>query len=203
MIATRTVDPYVEPITLDEVKDHLRITFNSHDSQLLGLITASREFVESVTGRALVQQTWKYYLQNWPAGNEFELPFPPLRSVTSIKYTDSDGTQTTWEDTTTSPTSYDYEVDTDSEPGRIILAYGETWPSTTLHPKNPIEIEFVAGYDDDGESPPDYQVNIPEGIKNAMKLDIEIRYNRPNDAYVKTLEDVRDTLLAPYKVWRF
>lgn len=195
MIATRTVNPYTEPVTLDEVKDHLRITDSTdHDSQLIGLITASREWIESYTGRALVQQTWKYYLQDWPVGDEFELPFPPLQSVMSIKYTDSDDTQTTWD-------SGDYEVDTDSEPGRIILAYGETWPSTTLHPKNPIEVEFVAGYDSDG-SPADYQANIPEAIKNAMKLDIEIRYDRAKPD-IDILKDVRDTLLAPYRIWTF
>jgi len=203
MIATRTVNPYTEPVTLDEIKDHLRVEHNNHDSQLLGLIQASREWVEDYTHRALVQQAWKYYLQDWPSGDEFELPFPPLQSVTAIKYTDSNGTQTIWEDASSSPTTYDYEVDTDSEPGRIILVYGETWPSTTLHPKNPIEIEFVAGYDDDGDSPPDYTVNIPEAIKNAIKLDVEIRYDRPNDAYLKVLQDVRDNLLAPYRIWRF
>jgi len=196
MIATRTVNPYCEPVTLDEIKDHLRIEHNNHDSQLLGFIKASREWVEDFTRRALVQQTWKYYLQDWPSGDEFELPFPPLQSVTAIKYTDSDDTQTTWD-------SDDYEVDTDSEPGRIILAYGETWPSTTLHPKNPIEIEYVAGYDDDGDSPADYTVNIPESIKNAIKLDVEIRYDRPNADYKKVLEDTRDSLLWSYRIWRF
>jgi uncharacterized phiE125 gp8 family phage protein len=196
MIVTRTVNPYCEPVTLDEIKDHLRIEHNNHDSQLLGFIKASRELVEDFTRRALVQQTWKYYLQDWPSGDEFELPFPPLQSVTHIKYTDSDDDQTTW-------SADDYEVDTDSEPGRIILAYGKSWPSTTLHPKNPIEVQFVAGYDDDGDSPPDYTVNIPEGFKNAMKLDIEIRYERPESAYKKALEDTRDALLYPYKIWRF
>ena len=124
------------------------------------------------------------------------MPFPPLRSVTTIIYTDSDDADTTWD-------SDDYEVDTDSEPGRVILAYGETWPSTTLHPKNPIEVEYVAGYDDDGSSPADYTVNIPEAIKNAIKLDIEMRYDRPNDAYMKVLQDTRDSLLAPYRIWSF
>jgi len=197
MIATRTSSPPAEPVTLDEIKDHLRMQdINNFDSQLLGLITASREWIEDCTGRALVQQTWKYYLQDWPSGDEFELPYSPLQSVTSIKYTNSAGTETEWTNTY-------YEVDTDSEPGRVILAHGKTWPSTTLHPKNPIEIEFVAGYDDDSGSPPDYTVNIPEAIKNAIKLDVEIRFERPNDAYVKVLQDVRDSLLAPYRIWRF
>lgn len=195
MIATRTVSPYTEPVTLDEIKDHLRIVdFTDHDSQLIGLITASREWVESYTGRALIQQTWKYYLQDWPSGDEFELPFPPLQSVTSIKYTDSDDDETEWDST-------EYEVDTDSEPGRVILAYGYTWPSTTLHPKNPIKVEFVAGYDSEG-SPADYLVNIPQAIKAAILLDIEINYDRAKPD-IEIFKDRRDALLAPYRIFSF
>ena len=196
MIATRTSNPPVEPVSLDDVKDHLRIEHNNHDSQLLRLITASRQWVEDFTRRALIQQTWKFYLQDWPSGEEFELPYPPLQSVTSIKYTDSDDAVTTWSST-------EYEVDTDAEPGRVILGYDYTWPSTTLHPKNPIEVEFVAGYDTDGNSPPEYCVNVPEAIKNAIMLDVELRYDRPNDAYLKVLQDTRDSLLYSYRVWRF
>lgn len=195
IIATRTVEPYTEPVSLDEVKDHLRIEFTDHDSQLLGLITASREWVEEYLRRAIVQQTWKYYLQSWPSSDEFELPFPPLQSVTAIKYTDSDDSETTWD-------SDEYEVDTDSEPGRIVLAYGETWPSTTLHPKNPIEIEYVAGYDDDGGSPPDYRVNIPQAIKEALILDIAMHYDMAK-VDVTLYEERRNALLYPYRVWRF
>ena len=197
MIATRTSDPSVEPITTAEAKTHLRVDHTDHDTYIDTLIQSAREYIEGVIGRALVQQTWKYYLQDWPAGDEFELPYPPLQSVTSIKYTDSDDDETTWD-------SDEYEVDTDAEPGRIILAYGETWPSTTLHPKNPIEIEYVAGYAvDTGSSPDDYRANIPEAIKAAVKIHVEMLYDRPNDAYFeRVLKDARDMLLAPYKVWR-
>jgi len=194
MITTIVTSPPVEPIDLDETKEHLRVTSSDDDSMIFGLIQASREHIEAITRRALVQQTWKMYLQDWPCGDSFEIPYPPLQSITSIKYTDSDDTQTTW-------TSTYYEVDTDSEPGRVILAYGETWPSTTLHPKNPIEIIFVAGYSASSDSPPDYRVNIPEAIKNAMKLDIENRYYRDTRDYMGKLEEVRDSILMPYRIF--
>lgn len=194
MITTLVTGPSVEPITLIEAKSHLRVTSSDDDTMLNSLIQAARENAEEFTSRALAQQTWKMYLQDWPSGDYFEIPYPPLQSITHIKYTDSDDDQTTW-------STDEYEVDTDSEPGRIILAYGESWPSTTLHPKNPIEVQFVAGYDDDGGSPADYRANIPEAIKNAIKLDVELRYDRPPEGYSKRLEEVRDMLLLPYRIF--
>jgi len=62
-----------------------------------------------------------------------------LQSVTSVKYTDSDGDQSTL-------STDDYIVDNDSEPGRIVLGYGTVWPTATLYPSNPIEIQFLCGY---------------------------------------------------------
>ena len=194
MITTIVTSPPVEPVDLDEVKEHLKITSSDTDSLLYNLSVAASEYVETFTGRALVQQTWKMYLQDWPTGDEFEIPYPTLQSVTHIKYTDSDDNQTTW-------TSTYYEVDTDSEPGRVILAYGESWPTATLHPKNPIEIQFVAGYSASSDSTPDYRVNIPENIKNAIKLDVELRYIRAPESYINKLKEVRDMILTPYKVW--
>lgn len=197
MIATRTTEPTIEPVSLDEAKDHLRVTFNDHDSQIYNWIVAGRQFAEAYTRRALVQQTWTLYFNGWPRGADyFELPFPPLQSVTSIKYTDSEDDTTTW-------STDEYEVDTDSEPGRVVLAYDYTWPSFTPHPKNPIEIIYVAGYDDDGGSPADYRANIPQSIKNAILLHVEILYNRTDANYTKLLADARDSLLNPYRVWTF
>jgi hypothetical protein len=56
-----------------------------------------------------------------------------------VKYTDTD------DDETTFSSSY-YSVDTDDEPGRIVLDYGQSWPSVALSPLNPIEVQFVCGY---------------------------------------------------------
>jgi hypothetical protein len=59
--------------------------------------------------------------------------------VTSIKYKDEDGTESTM-------TATEYIVDTQSEPGIVELGYEESWPSGTLYPNNPIKTEFVCGY---------------------------------------------------------
>jgi uncharacterized phiE125 gp8 family phage protein len=104
------------------------------------LITAAREHCESHTRRALAPQTLEVCLDSWPCGNEIELPDPPLQSITSVKYKDSAGVETTLTANT------DYIADTDSNAGRIVLPYGKMWPSATLYTVNPIRIRYVAGY---------------------------------------------------------
>ncbi len=134
----RTVDPTVEPVHEIDLCNHLRIDSTGGTAEL-ALITAAREYIEEAARRALVTQTWKLYLDRWPVVDYIALPRPPLQSVTSLKYTDKDGTQTTWN-------SSNYLVDTASEPGRLVLAYGASWPNVTLQTVNPIEITYVCGY---------------------------------------------------------
>ena len=144
--ATRTVAPAAEPVSVIEAKEHLRVDIGDDDTLIEALITAAREYVEQGSRRALVTQTWRLNLDQFPAGPEIELPRPPLQSVTSVTYRDSDGTTNTL-------SSSIYEVDTDSTPGRIRLAYGEDWPSDTLAETNPVRITFVAGYGDADDVP--------------------------------------------------
>lgn len=125
----------------------------TEDDLISALITAAREYCEGFTGRALAAQTLETYPPRFPCENEIELPCPPLQSVTSVKYTDSDGDETTMTEDT------DYIVDTDSPVGRIVLPYAGTWPTETLYTVNPIKIRYVAGYE-----------TIPRSIKQAMLL---------------------------------
>ena len=193
MIATRTVEPTAEPITTSEVKTRIVLSTTTYDTQIGTLIKAARRYFESFTGRALVQQTWKYYLSDWPDGDFIKLPHPPLQSVTAVRYTDSDDSQSTL-------STDDYSVDTDSEPGRVVLNYGETWPTATLATNNPIEIEFVAGYDPGTSSPVDYAENIPEGIKDAMMLMVGLLQDLPPEGYSRRMEEVIHSILGPYLV---
>ena len=39
----------------------------------------------------------------------------------------------------------DYHEDTDSIPGRVVLAYGASWPSFTAYPSNAVRIRYTAG----------------------------------------------------------
>lgn len=137
MKTSLVTSPAILPVSRAEAKEHLNITHSNDDRLIDRIIGAATAWAEQYLFRKLITQTWKYYLDAWP--DEIFLPFGDLQSVTHIKYTDTDELQTTLS------TDY-YDVDTVSIPGRIRLAYGQSWPSTALYPTNPIEIQFVTGY---------------------------------------------------------
>uniref|UniRef100_A0A6M3K9B5 Putative head-tail connector n=1 Tax=viral metagenome TaxID=1070528 RepID=A0A6M3K9B5_9ZZZZ len=136
--------PTYFPVAIDEAKKHLRVDYSSDDAYITGLIAAATDKVEGYLRRRLVTQTWKIFLDEWPAG-DIVLPFGKLQSVTHVKYTDTDGTQSTYY--SSAETTY-MNIDIDSDPGRIKLNYGYSYPTASLSPDNPIEIQFVCGYGD-------------------------------------------------------
>ena len=151
--------PTVEPLDLEEVEDHLRISETAsgeEDTLIYSYIKAVRRQCERIQNRAYLHQTWKYVLTTWPNGEYIELPRPPLVSVTHVKYYSTGGTANTM-------STGLYYVDTDREPGRVHLNYGESWPSDTLRPGTGVEIQYVAGYGSAASS-------VPEEIKLALKL---------------------------------
>lgn len=110
---------------------------NADDTYLTSLITVARRWCEDYQNRACITQTWDLYLDEFPAEDYIEVPMPPLASVTTLKYKDTAGTLQTWAAT-------NYVVDTMSEPGRIALAYGVSWPST-YDEIQAVQIRFVCG----------------------------------------------------------
>lgn len=127
------------------------------DDLLTSLIKTAREHIEDITRRQLLTATWDLYLDKWPDGNFIELPFGNLQSVTSVKYKDSAGTETTMTVTT------QYLVETNGEQkGGVVLPYGVSWPSFTAYPSNPISIRFICGWTT--------QAAIPYKIKAALKM---------------------------------
>ena len=141
MITELVTLPAQYPVSLAEGKKQCEIDEpeTAHDTYVKSLIMAATGRAEQYLHRRLVSQTWKLYLDCWPASGSIVLPFGRLQSVTSIKYTDSDGDETTWD-------ADEYIVNTNSEPGLVTLGYGESFPTATLYPSNPIKIEFVCGY---------------------------------------------------------
>lgn len=170
--------PSAEPLTTAEAKAHLRVDTADDDTYIDTLILAARQQAESITRRALITQTWKYYLAQFPIStpgqfpNAIELPLAPLQSITSVKYTDNDGVQQTVD-------SGDYDVDINIEPGRIIPSFGNVWPSTRYQ-ANSVEIEHIVGY---GNASAD----IPAQIIHAIKLLIGHWYENREEVVTGTI----------------
>ena len=186
--------PVAEPISVIEAKDHLRVTDGAEDALITALITAARQSIEGrfgSLGRALMTQTWDWFLDGFPAsGAPMEVPFPPLQSVTSITYTDDAGASQTW-------ASSKYSVNTKSLIGLIAPAYGESYPSTRAM-MNAVTVRFVAGFGAGAD--------VPMPIRQAMLLQIGHMYEQREThvfgATVEMLPTVKN-LLAPYGIVNF
>ncbi len=145
-------DPYI--LTLDEIKDHVYEKSSDYDSMLTVLSQVAREYAEARTWKQIIPATYTLYLDVFPDGI-IELPKPPVISVTSVKYYDTD-------DSIQTVTTANYQNDLKSEPARLRPI--ESWPAT--HQRlNAVEIEFKAGFNQSDNS-----YNLPGKIKQAMLL---------------------------------
>lgn len=166
---TRIQSASTEPVSLSELKAWLRLEDSFDDALITSIGQAARTMVERASGRQLVTSTWLMSLDTfpWQGGwwfmeaptifpdpHSIRMPKAPLQSVTSITYVAMDGT------TKTLPTTI-YNVDTRKDPGRVQLAFGQTWPVTKPQP-GAVEITFVAGY---GSA-----ANVPDDLKTAIKM---------------------------------
>lgn len=95
--ATRTVEPTLDFVTLDEAKAHLSISSSdtSHDSRLALLIDTARDQLEEDTGVYIAEQTWELKL---PYFYEMRFSQTPVMSVESIYYFDSSNASTQFTD---------------------------------------------------------------------------------------------------------
>lgn len=146
-------------VSLARAKKHLELSGGAdshHDSQVSSLVLAATKVVEDRTGRALVSQTWEMTLDRFPltGPRRIVLPRPPLSSVSSITYVDSDGASQTL-------SSSNYRVSTHREPGTVEESYDTTWP-TTRDIQEAVKVTFVAGYAN--------LESVPEALKQAILL---------------------------------
>lgn len=158
----------------------------SEDDDLTDLITDGREYVERITRRALLTSTWDYSIDDFPGEYFIKLPLGNLQTVTSLIYKDSDGTSETMVQGT------DYYVETNGDQhGRIVLPYGDTWPSFTPYPSNPITIRFVCGWTT--------AALIPKNLKRAVKFAAEDAYYHGDRSEI--LKPVIDNLCWNHRLW--
>lgn len=131
-----TTAPTIEPLSLAEAKQHLRVTTGEEDALLVGMIAAVRQFAHTKTQRQLVAGRYRM-VQDW-FGCMVRLPVAPVLQVVSVKYLDMAGVQQTM------PVA-DYVADLVSEPVRITPGFGKIWP-IPLPQIGAVEVVFDAGH---------------------------------------------------------
>jgi uncharacterized phiE125 gp8 family phage protein len=154
--------PVVEPITVDELKDHLRVETNDFDLELESLITVARKSLEIETGLVVFTSTRKMLFDRFPPNSFSRLYLygTPVQSVSHVKYYDEAGTQTTW-------SSSKYRLQ-DGKPNYLQCVFGETWPAHRSV-QDKIEIQYVCGKTTTAA--------IDERIKQAIKLNCSLQFD--------------------------
>lgn len=121
------------------------------------LITQAAELAEAYTNRAFITRQFELTMDQFPTGvipwwdgtvegtvrafagdGIITLPKPPLVTVQSVQYYDLSNTLRTVGPST-------YYVDAASEPARIVLNFGATWPVDTRD-RAAVLVTYTAGY---------------------------------------------------------
>lgn len=133
--------PAATLISTAEAKAHLRIDHSAEDTYIGALVSAVDNVLDGPSGylrRAVVSQTWKYYLGRF-CGDRVYIPLPPLISIDTAKYYDLDNVQQAL-----SSSLYTL-IKPAGAAAYLHLKPTQLWPSTYDRP-DAIEIAFTAGY---------------------------------------------------------
>jgi uncharacterized phiE125 gp8 family phage protein len=147
--------PAAEPVSLDDAKAYLKLDTDDEDALVTTLVTAARLHVEGTTGRALLNQSWRLVLDDWPSVGLLRLPVAPLQSLTAITAYDINGDPVTL---STDGVLWDAQA----APTLLYLPAG-FGDAVILRPLQAIEIDYVAGY---GTDPAD----VPATLRQALLL---------------------------------
>lgn len=194
-------EPAAEPLSVSDVKLWSKIGYATEDAIITSLIKVARRQTENYLWRVLITQTWDLFMDEFafdparchplyyitPRYGILEIPKGQLQSVTYVKYVDTTEQQVTMN-------TNDYQVDTNTDPGRI---YFKNIPAITTNMLSPINIRFVCGYGNAGS-------NIPEDIKHAMLVQIAYLYEHREDGVMPDqLHSTSKNILANYRLKDF
>ena len=160
-----------EPMTVQEVKDYLRLEgfiddidspssdYDDDDTLIGELITSARQRLESFTGLSFIPKTYQIEICN--LAGDFVIPYGPVTEIVSVE--DTSGTA---------------------------LAYTTTINLSKL--KTPVQDDIVIEYECG------YSV-LPKGLKEAMLKEIAYRYTNRGDEVTAALCVQAINLASPFK----
>ena len=148
--------PEALPVSLDELKLHVRVDTDDFDDDLTLKLEAAVRHVEEITRRALITQEWKLSLPRFPYGDrELVLPKGSLQAVSEITYLDAVGERVTLDED-------DYVVSSATEPARIVPAFATFWP-IARRMLDSVQITFTCGFGDGA-------ADVPADLRHAILL---------------------------------
>jgi uncharacterized phiE125 gp8 family phage protein len=191
-------EPPVEPVTLAEVYLHLRLDLtpgspasHPHDTMLTRFIKTARRECEQIAHMAFVSQRLLQVTNGFPATRKVALLRPPVISVLSVAYYDADKALQPID-----PANYFL---TDEQIPQLQFVPAFSFPAAHARADS-LRIEHMAGFAPVG-SPPDYAAGVPDEIKAAILLGVELLYQPLTPDQRAALVRARDALLSGPKIY--
>lgn len=182
--------PVVEPVSLAEVKAHLKIDASDEDLLISSLIITSRLHVESALGLALNTQSMRLLLDRWPSSRAIRLPVRPVQMIEEIRVLDDEGGHVVVDPAT-------YDVDLSSAPPRIVAIGGA--PRKPRKAVNGLQVDFVAGYGDAAD-------DVPAPIRQGITLLVAHWYEHRDPVEIGSartaIPAAVSSLIKPYRLVR-
>ncbi len=150
-----TVAPSETPVSLDELKSHIRYSDNDFDATIQMYLMAAVEFCQGYQWAQYCTATVVDRFDRFCELAGKGLLKNPVQSVTSVQYVDTGGNTQTLTPTT------DYVVDIHQKPCRVQPAYATYFPATRGY-MNDVTVTYQAGYG--------HPSDVPEDVKNAILL---------------------------------
>ena len=166
-----TGSPADEPLTVQEVKDYLRLEgfiddsesssteFDDDDTLITELIQSTRERLELFTGLSFIPKSYEVELTN--LAGYIALPFCPINDITSVE--DVNGTTLTY-----------------------------TTSNNLSKLKTPVQANIIVTYDCG-------YATLPKALKEAMLKEIAYRYEHRGDEENSGICQAALNLASPYK----
>lgn len=166
------------PVSLSDVKQHLRVDHSDDDGLIAGYLDAAIEHVSALYNRAIGINTYLWTLDEGICGTILALPFPPLRSIVAVRYLNDVGLPTDYETTL-------FEAFRRHGSTQSYLRF--TAPAAVSTVAN---VEFIAGDD-----------FVPYAIQAAIKMMAARLYEHRGELVDgKLVEDrAAASLLSPYR----
>lgn len=188
--------PATDPVTLAEVKVHIRVESTDEDASISDMILAATQRFDGRDGSlglCLITQSWTLTLDAFVA--EVAIPLPPCQSIDAITYVDPDGATQTLD-----AGAYQVFGLGSADGAKVRPAYGTSWPAIRNQP-DAVAITFTAGF---GDNPGD----IPEPIRTAIKMRVGHLYENRESVVIGTgynteTPDGPEDFVRNFRTWTF
>lgn len=136
----RVAPPETQPVSVAELKTHLRIDSAESDAELTMVIASAISRVDGwsgTLGRCLIRQVWRQDYSCFPACDRIVLPFPSV-TATEVKYSDTSNAEQTL-------SASDYSLHETAAGTVLVLAGAASWPSV-YDRADAVRIAMTVGY---------------------------------------------------------